>query len=76
MTTNLSTGPRSAEGKAVSRFNALKTGIYAKGEVVLPTENFGAWEKFTSNARLKVARLGTGLGADISIHAEGVLWRR
>src|SRR5271157_1879100 len=39
MTTNLSTGPRSAEGKAVSRFNALKTGIYAKGEVVLPTEN-------------------------------------
>src|SRR5271157_1232420 len=39
MTTNLSTGPRSVEGKAVSRFNALKTGIYAKGEVVLPTEN-------------------------------------
>src|SRR5271157_5072786 len=44
MTTNLSTGPRSVEGKAVSRFNALKTGIYAKGEVVLPTENPGDLE--------------------------------
>jgi hypothetical protein len=35
---HLSTGPRSAEGKAVSRLNALKTGIYAKAEVVLPHE--------------------------------------
>jgi len=29
-----STGPRSAEGKAVSRFNALKTGIDAKSQVI------------------------------------------
>src|ERR1035441_4398743 len=28
-----STGPRSAEGKAASRFNALKTGIDAKAQV-------------------------------------------
>jgi hypothetical protein len=27
-----STGPRSAEGKAASRFNALKTGIDAKAQ--------------------------------------------
>jgi len=33
-----STGPRSAEGKAVSRFNALKTGIDAKAQVI-PGEN-------------------------------------
>ena len=39
MKQNPSTGPRSAEGKAVSRLNALKSGIYAKSEVVLPTEN-------------------------------------
>ena len=30
----LSTGPRSPEGKAVSRFNALKSGINAKAEVI------------------------------------------
>ena len=30
----LSTGPRSAEGKLVSRFNALKTGIQAKSFVI------------------------------------------
>jgi hypothetical protein len=33
-----STGPRSAKGKAASRFNALKTGIYAEMET-LPCEN-------------------------------------
>ncbi len=30
----LSTGPRSPEGKAVSRFNALKTGINARAQVI------------------------------------------
>lgn len=30
----LSTGPRSAEGKAVSRFNALKSGINARAQVI------------------------------------------
>ncbi len=34
-----STGPRSVEGKAVSSRNALKSGIYAKSEVVLPYVN-------------------------------------
>ena len=33
-----STGPRSAEGKAASRFNALKTGIQAKS-LVIPGED-------------------------------------
>ena len=33
-----STGPRSAEGKAVSRFNATKSGIYAKSRI-LPGED-------------------------------------
>ena len=48
MKQNQSTGPRSAEGKAVSRLNALKTGIYSKGEVVLPTENPDDLETLTS----------------------------
>ena len=34
-----STGPRTAEGKAAARRNALDTGIYAAGETVLPGEN-------------------------------------
>jgi hypothetical protein len=38
-----STGPRSVEGKAVSRFNALKHGLDA-ASVVLPGENPAAYE--------------------------------
>jgi hypothetical protein len=34
-----STGPRSPEGKAVSRYNALGGGIYADREAVLPAES-------------------------------------
>ena len=45
---NLSTGPRSVEGKAVSRLNALKTGIYAKGETFLPTEKAQDLEALTA----------------------------
>ncbi len=30
----LSTGPRSPEGKAASRFNALKSGVYASAQVI------------------------------------------
>src|SRR5271157_122316 len=43
-----STGPRTTEGKAISRMNALKTGIYAKGEVVLPTEKPEDLERLTA----------------------------
>ena len=34
-----STGPRTAEGKAAARRNALSSGIYAEREVILPCEN-------------------------------------
>jgi len=34
-----STGPKTAAGKAVSRLNALGSGIWAAGEVVLPVES-------------------------------------
>src|SRR5438270_5288040 len=33
-----STGPTTQQGKSVSRMNALKTGIYARAEIVLPVE--------------------------------------
>ena len=35
-----STGPRTEEGKAVSRYNSLRSGIEAATGVVLPTESF------------------------------------
>src|ERR1035441_8564201 len=35
-----STGPRTEEGKAVSRYNSLRSGIDAAAEVALPTESF------------------------------------
>ena len=43
-----STGPRSAEGKAVSRFNALQSGIHAKSQVI-PGENAGELEALAAD---------------------------
>ena len=43
-----STGPRSAEGKAVSRWNALKTGIDAESHAALPYEEAGNLEALTA----------------------------
>src|ERR1035437_3235776 len=43
----LSTGPRSIEGKAAVRFNALKTGIDAKSQVI-PGEDPAALELLTA----------------------------
>ncbi len=42
-----STGPHSPEGKAAVRFNALKTGIDAKAQVI-PGEDFAALELLTA----------------------------
>ena len=43
----LSTGPRTAEGKAVSRFNALKSGINSKAQVI-PGEDPAELEAMTA----------------------------
>lgn len=47
-----STGPRSAEGKARARFNALKTGINAKSEVI-PGENVDDLDVLAANYHLQ-----------------------
>jgi hypothetical protein len=47
-----STGPTSATGKAVSRFNALKSGIDAKS-LVIPGEDPGELEALKSNYHLQ-----------------------
>ncbi len=43
-----STGPRTAEGKAVSRYNAVDSGLYADREVVLPVEDPHALDLLTT----------------------------
>ena len=48
----LSTGPRSPEGKAVSRFNALKTGINAKAQVI-PGEDPAELESLAAEYHLQ-----------------------
>jgi hypothetical protein len=63
----LSTGPRSVEGKAVSRFNAIKTGIDAKSQIVrgedpaelqtLTAEYQQRWQPATPEQRLLVETL-------------------
>jgi hypothetical protein len=45
-----STGPRSNEGKAVSRFNALKSGIHAQSQVI-PGEDAGELEALAAEYR-------------------------
>jgi hypothetical protein len=71
-----STGPRSVEGKAVSRFNATKTGIDAKSQIIrgedpaeldaLTAEYQERWHPATPEQRLLV---------DILIHDEWLLRR-
>lgn len=48
----LSTGPRSEEGKAVSRFNALKTGIQANSQII-PGEDPSALEELAAGYHLE-----------------------
>ena len=43
-----STGPRSSEGKAISRFNALKSGVNAKSQVI-PGEDASALEALAAD---------------------------
>ena len=45
-----STGPRSVEGKSVSRFNGLKSGLYAKS-LVLPGEDAAELEALAESCR-------------------------
>jgi hypothetical protein len=62
-----STGPRSVEGKAVSRFNAIKTGIDAKSQIIrgedpaeletLTAEYQERWQPATPEQRLLVDTL-------------------
>ncbi len=62
-----STGPRSAAGRAVSRFNALKTGIYGREQVIrgesaatldaLAAEYHERWRPATPEARALVDSL-------------------
>ena len=44
-----STGPRSAAGKAASRANALRTGIYAECETILPHEDPAALDALAAD---------------------------
>ncbi len=47
-----STGPRSPEGKAISRFNALKSGVNAKSQVI-PGEDASALDALASDYHLQ-----------------------
>src|SRR5690348_5857508 len=47
-----STGPRTPEGKTVSRFNALKTGIEAKSQII-PGEDAGEFETLSRDYYLE-----------------------
>jgi len=52
-----STGPRSAEGKAVSRFNAIRHGLDAQS-LVIPGEDFAAFEALAASYRQSLRPVG------------------
>lgn len=52
-----STGPRSAEGKAASRFNALKHGIDTRS-LVIPGEDPAEWEALAADYREQFRPVG------------------
>src|SRR5690242_17419611 len=66
-----STGPRSVEGKAASRFNALKHGLDAN-TTVLPGEDPAAYELLAANYRdeFQPATQSEAFHVDIMIDAD------
>jgi hypothetical protein len=82
-----STGPRSTEGKAVSRFNALKSGIHAESQVI-PGEDPAELEalaaeyrrEFRPKSRLAVFLLDAMIRADWKLRRlqkiETQLWQQ
>jgi hypothetical protein len=71
-----STGPRSAEGKAASRFNALKSGIDAKSQVI-PGEDPDQLEVLVAEyqERFSTATPERRLLVDILVNSEWLLRR-
>jgi hypothetical protein len=71
-----STGPRSAEGKAASSRNALKTGIYAQGTVI-GYESFTALEELEAqfSADFHPTTAAERSLVDMLIHNEWMLRR-
>jgi hypothetical protein len=68
-----STGPRTPEGKAVIRLNALRHGLLAR-DVLLPGEDAQAFEDFWNQARADLSPIGPieELLADRIVNA---IWR-
>jgi hypothetical protein len=81
-----STGPRSVEGKAVSRFNALKSGIHAKSQVI-PGEDPAELEalaqeyreEFTPKSPSEMVLVDSLIAGDWQLRrlrkVEALLWR-
>jgi hypothetical protein len=82
-----STGPRSPEAKAVSRFNALKSGIHAQSQVI-PGEDAGELEALAADYRgqfepespLEIFLVDSMVAADWKLRRlrkiEAQLWQR
>ena len=72
----LSTGPRTPEGKAVSRFNAMKSGIHAQAQVI-PGEDADELEALAQgyHQQFRPATPLEGFLVDSLIHADWQLRR-
>lgn len=68
-----STGPRTAEGKAISAQNASQHGLLSR-EALLPDDDRGAFEAFAEGTRVQLAPVGT-VEAILVDRLVGCAWR-
>jgi hypothetical protein len=68
-----STGPKSPEGKAAVRHNALRHGLLAR-DVVLPEEDFDAFEDLRNRVRADVSPVGP-IEELLADRVVSIMWR-
>src|SRR5688572_16538242 len=69
-----STGPKTAAGKALVRFNALRHGARAAAVVVPGLESAADWEELRAGVRASLRPAGA-LEEALADRAAGLLWR-
>lgn len=74
MNAQRSTGPKSSEGKAVSRFNALTHGLTAT-MTLLPGENTEEYEELLGSLRQNFPSAGNKIIDLLVVRAAHLLWR-
>jgi hypothetical protein len=74
MNAQRSTGPKSSEGKAVSRLNAVTHGLTAT-QTLLPGEDAGEYEELLESLRQMFPSSGSKMHELLVVRAANLMWR-